>query len=173
MRRRHQDPRRGEPPPLTGDPQLAAEVFDLEEFGVVSGPWPFSKAGNVGDGRPIRVGGVRSPKGLGMHPPVAPGFASVRYRLGKQAALFRAVVAINDTTTWCWSPAVFTVYEDGRPLWESAAIAHNHAHSQACSVDVSGVDELELRVRCINGNQGVHAVWVEPRLLQKANAPDG
>ena len=148
-------------------------LADLPEFGVQAGPWPFTKDGTVGNGQPIAVNGVRSPKGLGMHPPAAPGFASVRYRLGKQAALFRAVVAINDTTKWCWSPAVFTVLGDGRPLWQSVGIAHNHAHTQACSVDVSGVDELELRVQCINGNQGVHAVWVEPRLLQKANTPDG
>jgi hypothetical protein len=31
---------------------------------------------------------------------------------------------------------------------------------------------LELRVQCRNFNQGVHAVWVEPRLLQTADTPD-
>lgn len=147
-------------------------LADLPEFGVQAGPWPFDKHGRVGDGRPIQVHGVRSPKGLGMHPPEAPAFASVRYRLGKQAARLRAVVAINDTTKWCWSPAIFTVLGDGKPLWNSVMIAHNHTHSQECSVDISGVDVLELRVHCINGNAGVHAVWVQPRLLQTADTPD-
>jgi hypothetical protein len=150
-----------------------AFLADLPEFGAQAGPpWPFGKNGQVGDGRPIRVNGFRSPKGLSMHPPWAPGFASVRYRLGKQAAVFRAVVAINETTSWCWSPATFTVLGDGKTLWQSAWIAHNYAHSQTCSADVSGVDVLELRVHCVNGSDGVHAVWVEPRVLQKADTPD-
>ena len=147
-------------------------LADLQEYDVQAGPWPFGKNGQVGDGRPIEVKGVRSPKGLSMHPPWAPGFASVRYRLGKQATLFRATVAINDTTNWCWSPATFSLIGDGKPLWQSVGIAHNHARSQACNVDVSGVDILELRVQVANGSDGVHAVWVEPRLLQKADTPD-
>jgi hypothetical protein len=148
-------------------------LADLQEFGVRAGPWPFSKNGTVADGKPIEVARVRSPKGLSMHPPWAPKYAAARYRLGRQAAVFRASVAINDTSNWCFSPAVFTILADGKPLWQSSWIAHNHAHSQECSVDVSGVDVLELRVHCINGNDGVHAVWVEPRLLQAADTPDG
>lgn len=147
-------------------------LSDLEEFGAQTGPWAFSKNGRNGDGKPIRVDGTLSPKGLSMHPPWAPGFASVRYRLGKQAALFRAMVAINETSNWCWSPAIFTVLGDGKPLWQSGWIAHNHGHSEKCSVDVSGVDVLELRVHCVNGADGDHAVWVEPRLLQKDDTPD-
>lgn len=147
-------------------------LADMQEYDVKAGPWPFSKNGQLPDGRPIKVNGVPSPKGLSMHPPWAPGVASVRYRLGKQAMLFRATVAINDTTNWCWSPATFSLIGDGKPLWQSVGIAHNHDHSQKCSVDVSGVDVLELRVQVANGSDGVHAVWVEPRLLQKADTPD-
>src|SRR5262249_35127074 len=81
--------------------------------------------------------------------------------------------AINDSSNWCWSPATFTVLGDGKVLWKSQDIAHNHAHSQECSVDVSGVNIMELRVQVLNGSDGVHAVWVEPRLLQTADTPDG
>ncbi len=147
-------------------------LADMDEFGVLSGFWPFEKSGKVGDGSPISLNGQPSPKGLSMHPPQAPAFTTVRYRLGKQAAMFRAVVAINDTTKWCWSPATFSVIGDGKILWQSVWIAHNHAHSQECSVSVEDVDVLELRVYCENGNKGLHAVWIEPRLLQKADAPD-
>jgi hypothetical protein len=34
------------------------------------------------------------------------------------------------------------------------------------------VDVLELRVQVVNGNSGVHAVWVEPRVLQKLGSAD-
>jgi serine/threonine protein kinase len=146
-------------------------LSELPEFDVHKGEWPFRK-GDCGNGKPIEVSGVRSPNGLGMHPPAAPGRASVKYRLEKEAALLKATVAINDTTTWCWSPATFTVLGDGKELWRSEAIAHNHARSQHFQVLVEGVDVLELRVEVVNGNQGVHAVWVEPRVLQKIDSPD-
>jgi predicted Zn finger-like uncharacterized protein len=161
------------PPPVEPIFDRGPRVFlaDLQEYGVRAGPWPFAKDGSTGS-NPIVVGGVRSPRGLGMHPPAAPAFASARYRPGKQAALLKAVVAINDTSNWCWSPAIFTVRGDGKELWRSAEIAHNHLHTQECSVDVSAVDVIELRVQVVNGNDGVHAVWVQPRLLQKTDTPD-
>jgi hypothetical protein len=173
--------------PLTGpwdknvQPPKVTEVFaggprvylaDLQEFGVRSGPWQFGKDGTLGSGQPIQVAGVRSRKSLSMHPPWAPAYAAARYRLGRKAALFRATVAINDTTNWCWSPAYFTVLADGKPLWQSKPISFNMARSQECSLDISGVDVMELRVHCANGSDGVHAVWFEPRVLQSADTPD-
>jgi hypothetical protein len=147
-------------------------LSDLPEFDVQTGPIPFGKKGNLGDGKQIEVGGVPSPHGLGMCPPWAPGYAAAKYRLGKEAAVFRARVAINDTTNWCWSPATFTVLGDGKPLWQSKPISHNTQRADECDVDVSGVEVLELRVQCLNGSDGVHAVWVEPRVLHKADTPD-
>jgi hypothetical protein len=148
-------------------------LADLPEFDVKEGPWPFTKDGSLGNGKDrIRVKGNLSPKGLGMHPPAAPAFASVKYRLGKQAALFKTIVAIDDTANFCFTPAVFSVWGDGKQVFESKWIAHNHQRTQDCSVDVSGVDELELRVGCVGHNQGVHAVWVEPRLLRRADTAD-
>jgi hypothetical protein len=147
-------------------------LADLQEFGVREGPSPFGKNGTVADGQPIQVGGIQSPKGLSMHPPWAPKYAAARYRLGRQAAVFRATAAINDTCKWCWSPAVFTVLADGKPLWQSSWIGIDHTHSQECSLNVSGVDVLELRVHCINGSDGVYTVWFEPRVLQSTETPD-
>src|SRR5262249_49651760 len=79
-------------------------LSDLQEFDVRYGPWPFTKGG-IGNGKdPIKVGGVLSPHGLGMHPPNSPEYAAAKYRLGKEAELFKATVAINDNTDWCFSP---------------------------------------------------------------------
>jgi hypothetical protein len=149
-------------------------LSDLPEFDVKIGKVAFGKNGAVGDGKRIVVCGVPSPKGLGMAPPWAPAYSAVKYRLGKEAAVFRAVVAVNDTTNWCWSPATFTVLGNGIELWKSSMpISCMDANrSQACRVEVTGVDVLELRVQCVNGSNGVEAVWVEPRVLAKADAPD-
>lgn len=157
-------------PLFTKGPRLY--LAEMQEFDVVSGPWPFNKNGTIGDGRPIRVNRVLSRKGLNMHPPPAPAYAAVHYLLGKQAKLFRAVAAINETSDRCASPATFTVFGDGRTLWQSGPIDPTRTRSQECRVDVSGVNLLELRVECANGNSGVHAVWIQPRLLQQANTPD-
>jgi serine/threonine-protein kinase len=154
-------------------------LSELPEFDVMNGEWPIKK-GDTGNGQPIRVGGVLSPHGLGMHPPVAlwmsppggKGYAAVKYGLGKEAELFKATVAINDTTNWCWSPATFTVLGDGKELWKSVEIAHNHKRSQECQVVIKGVDVLELRVQVPNGNKGVEAVWFEPHVLRKFDSPD-
>jgi hypothetical protein len=146
-------------------------LSDLQEFDVVNGEWPFSK-GETGGGHVIKVAGVKSPHGLGMHPPMAPKFASVKYRLGMEAELLKATVAINDTTNWCFSPAIFTVWGDGTELWRSQDISHDFARSQECRVKIRGVNVLELRVQVYNGNPGVHAVWFEPRIFQTADAPD-
>jgi hypothetical protein len=146
-------------------------LSELEEFDVVPGKWPFRK-GDTGDGHHIIVGGVKSPHGLGMHPPWAPKFASVKYRLGLEAELFKATVAIDDSTNWCWSPATFTVRGDGTELWRSQWIPRDKERRQECRVVIKGVNVLELRVHVENGSDGVHAVWFEPRIFQTADAPD-
>jgi S1-C subfamily serine protease len=147
-------------------------LSDLKEFDVRAGPWPLSKNGVIGPERnPIAVNGDRSPKGLGLHPPDRPGYAAVTYRLGKQAAVFKAGVALNDTAQIVFSQAVFEVYGDDQRLWQSAPMGKG-VKAQECSVDVSGVDVLELRVSSLGSHFGLHAVWLEPRLLQKADTPD-
>src|SRR4029077_15249216 len=120
------------------------------------------RTGECGNGKPIKVGGVLSPHGLGMHPPFGGPPASIKYRLNREATLFKAVVAIDDSTNWCWSPATFTVLGDGKKLWSSEMITFHkpHPRSQECKVIVEGVDELELRVQALNGNAGLLAVWV-------------
>jgi hypothetical protein len=170
-------PRGGQPqaPPPPAQPPaflLAADrgpcqyLADLPDLEARSGPWPFSR-GTVGDPahNPVQVLGVRSPKGLGMHPPDAPGYAFARYRLGKRGGVFKAAVAINDTSPANRNPAVFEVYGDGRLLWQSAPVP-GPRRPQECRVDVAGVDVLELRVRAEGSHWGLHAVWFQPRIVK-------
>jgi hypothetical protein len=148
---------------------LQAKHFlsDLSEFDVKAGPWPFFKDGKTGaDGKiPIVVNGTSSPRGLAMHPPDLK-FAAVKYRLGKQAAQLKAVVALNDSANRVLSAAIFEVLGDGRSLWKSAPVS-KAGQSQECAVDVSGVEVLELRVHSTGSHFGLHAVWVDPHLVRK------
>jgi S1-C subfamily serine protease len=154
------------------DRQPRVFLSDLEEFDVKSGPWPVSKDGALGDpeNKVIQVNGIRSQKGLSMHPPDQ-DFSSVSYRLDKQATTFKSDVALNDSTTLVIDAAVFEVWGDGKRLWHSRPI-HEPKRFQRCKVDVSKVDVLELRVNSTGSHVGLHAVWVEPRLFQKADTPD-
>jgi hypothetical protein len=147
-------------------------LSDLIEFDSRIGPWPLSKNGVIGpENNAIEVGGVRSLKGLGMVPPDKPGLAYAKYRLGKKAAVFKAAVALNDNAKIVRDQAVFEVFGDDKRLWQSAPVGKG-TKPQECSVDVSGVDVLELRVTSTGSHFGLHAVWLEPRLLQKADTPD-
>ncbi len=162
------------PPPATKlfEKQPRVYLSDMEEFNVKSGPWPVSKNGALGDPdqRTIQVKGVASAKGISMHPPDGT-YAAASFRPGKQANLFKAEVALNDSTNFVLDAAVFEVWGDGKRLWQSKPI-HEAKQPQQCRVDVSGVDILELRVNSTRSHFGLHAVWVEPRLLQKPDTPD-
>jgi hypothetical protein len=145
-------------------------LSDLEEFGVLSGPWPVSNRGRLGSGGAIRVNGAASPHGIGMHPPTS-GFAACMYRLGGQAAVFKAQVAIDDSGGLGGNSAIWEVRGDGRRLWLSGTeTGARRVHP--CRVDVRGVDALELRVYTPGSHWGVHAVWLEPRVLQRPDTAD-
>jgi S1-C subfamily serine protease len=154
------------------DKQPRVFLSDLEEFDVKSGPWEVTKNGQLGDpeNRPVQVNGVSSPKAISMHPPDG-DYASANFRLDKQASLFKADVALNDSTTLVIDAAVFEVWGDGKRLWQSKPI-HDSRRPQKSKVNVSKVDVLELRVYSTGSHFGLHAVWVEPRLLQKPDTPD-
>jgi hypothetical protein len=163
-----------EPPSKTFPDGPRRFLSDMEMFDVQSGPWPVTANGKLGNEKkdPIRVSNLLSPKGISMHPPWAPAFASAKFHLEREAAVFKAIAAIDDSSNWCWSPATFTVLGDGKELWKSKGLSHTTFRTDECSVDVTGVNILELRVQVVNGSNGDHAVWVEPRLLRKADTPD-
>jgi hypothetical protein len=167
--------------PDTPDPSWIKKVFedgprtylaDLAPFDVKAGPWPFHHNGDMGDGHAIRVNDQPSPKVLGMHPPDHGSYAAAKFHLEKKAALLRAGVALDDTSSFIWSQAGFEVWGDGIRLWQSAPVGKARQPPQECDVDVTGVDVLELRVQSEGSHMGLHAVWIEPRVLQKRDTPD-
>lgn len=156
-------------PPV--QPQLT-KVFlaDLTETKVIEGPWPLGK-GKTGSPEPpgtdasIKVKGVAAPKGLGLHPP-SNGNACVVYDLGGQAQEVRGAVGLNDAVNvGNPSPITFSIWGDGKELWRSPVVSAQET-THEFNVDVRGVKELELRVRCEKFAIHCHAVWIDPYLLK-------
>jgi len=139
-------------------------LADLEESFKKMGPWELGKGvtGDPTSKSPITVADKKYPKALGMHPD-----SIVKYKLDKSAKLFKATVCIDDTNKGRRTGEVgFEVYGDGKLLWSSKAITGQNMTDE-CIVEVTGVDELELRTRMREGsNFGAHAVWLDPYVVK-------
>jgi serine/threonine-protein kinase len=138
-------------------------LSDLNESDVVVGYGRFGKKGATGlaEAAEIVVNGVPAPHGLSLHPP-ARGSSRVTYRLGKRYRTFNGTAAINDLPAGgSRSPLTFLVYGDDNLLWKCQPLRHC-GETQACNVQVIGVDRLRLAVQCPDDATGASAVWVEP-----------
>src|SRR5207245_9309724 len=98
--------------------------------------------------------------------------ARVRYRLEKRAAVCKGAVALDDRCDISLGQAVFEVRGDGKRLWRSKPVNKTKLEPQEFSLNMTGVDVLELRVLAAGNHIGLHAVWIDPRLLQKSDTPD-
>jgi hypothetical protein len=88
-------------------------------------------------------------------------FSFALYDLDGKYTSFRSVAAANDSVRGTLqTPMTFSVIGDGRELWKSRPIRHA-GESQSCTINVTGVDQLGVRVYC--DNQGrAHVVWADP-----------
>jgi S1-C subfamily serine protease len=140
-------------------------LAELHPSATVPGPWPLG-VGNVGnpEAKPITVNGRVYPKGLGLHANDPP--ATATYRLAKSASVFRTAVSLNDFNEVAKTvPISFEVYGDGKLLWKSKAIT-TPGQTDDGQCDVTGVDELELRVRSSQRHApGAHTVWLDPLVV--------
>lgn len=110
------------------------------------------------DGRPLTIGGVVYPKGLGTH-----AASTVRVELGADCTRLRADVGVDDETGTAGS-VTFEVWGDGVRLAQTPVLT-GAAGAQRLDVDVTGVRLLELRVTDGgNGNGNDHADWAGARL---------
>jgi hypothetical protein len=144
-------------------------LCDLQETRSSVGHGVLGKNGDLGydpgnGDRRIIVEGVVAKKGLSMHA-TGGGFSFARYELDGKYTRFQAVVAANDSIRFRPggmpdSPMIFSVVGDGRELWKSQPI-QRPGESQPCTVDVTGVRQLEVRVT-FDGGGPAHAVWVDP-----------
>jgi hypothetical protein len=161
-----------------GSKRKVRYLSDLPEFDVQVAEMRFGKKGNLGFGAGlsyrIRVQEKESPNGLSMVPPNS-AYSRAKYRLGRAAKTFLAVVALNDSSGAPGrrpgvgkipTPVTFLVLGDGKELWKSKPVDTARI-VQECKVNVSAVDVLELRVDCPGSSVNAHPVWLEPHVLLK------
>jgi hypothetical protein len=155
-----------------GDPQLAApatagRVFlsDMEEadWNVKFG---LGKKGRLVEYK-ITVDKKYSPNGLGMHPEKVgdKGDSFATFRLNGGFKIFKASVALNDSSKGAESAMTFKVLGDEKVLWKSKAIQRPR-ENDACTINVTGVRVIKLVVECAGSITGAHGVWVEPMVLK-------
>jgi hypothetical protein len=140
-------------------------LSDLQELEARVGHGEFGKGGKVGSGAgDITVNGLASPHGLYLHG-TQQGDSFVRYRLGGRYKKLEALVALNDSADRPHTAVTFIVEGDGKVLWKSAPIKQAR-RPQALTVDIAGVAELKLLVRCPGHYHMTHAVWLEPAVVR-------
>jgi hypothetical protein len=150
-------------PPTTqvATPQLVY-LTELPEREVVVHGGKIGKNGSLGFSKDkVVLKGQESVKSLATHPSQA-GVVHLRYDLNGQYRTLTGTATVNDTAKKTHSPLVFMVKGDGKTLWESKPIRSPDA--EPFKLDVSGVQRLELEIKCSGSNHGAHAVWGEPAL---------
>lgn len=110
------------------------------------------------------VAGSASPRSLALHPPTN-GHSAVFYRLDRQFRRFDSAVGIRDGSKRIrtQAPLTFSVLGDGQLLWTSRPF-YEAGDTQECSVDVEGVEVLELRCHCPSWRVYAWMAWVDPRV---------
>ena len=110
------------------------------------------------DGRPLTIGGVVYPKGLGAH-----ATSSVLVDLGGACTRFRADAGVDDETGSAGS-VTFEVWVDGE-LRARTGVLTGAGGAEKIDADLTGGTRLELRVTDGgNGNGNDHADWAAARL---------
>lgn len=109
----------------------------------------------------LRIRGREYARGIGMTSGM-----SASYSLDEEYSFFQAVVGIDDQTDGLGS-AVFVVEIDGARAYESPAITGDSAAIETPRIDLTGADELTLRVEFGEfGNIQDVANWCRPILVR-------
>jgi len=145
------------PPPQPGEHW----VSDLPFVEEVNGWGPVERDMSngeelAGDGRPLSVGDVGYPKGLGTH---ADSAVTIALDGCKQ---FSAVVGVDDEVGNDGSVS-FTIEADGQPVWVHPIATGRHA-GQAVTLDVTGVSKLRLVIDDLANKGHDHADWAAAKL---------
>jgi serine/threonine protein kinase len=157
---------REEPPKAkaTGPTVYLAALAPFDFF--TQGPWQLGVGREGGDGGgPIMVQNTQYKYGISLHPPdLNRRPTRVSFPLGREFKRFQGWAGISDTPLPLGGTIVFTVYGDGRKLWESQGMKKSGTMT-AFEIDVTDVTVLRLETHLTEGNCFYcHAVWFDPWL---------
>lgn len=108
------------------------------------------------EGHTLKIGHRVYQFGLGAH-----AAASVTYRLAGKFKRFHVTVGLDDEAA-CGDGALWIVRGDQRQLWASGSLTA--LMKDSASIDVSGVEILELETKEIANNMCDHTDWGNPWL---------
>jgi hypothetical protein len=140
-------------------------VSDLEPTEYVHVPllgrdWPYRLDISVA-GTPLRAGGRRYVKGLGLH-----SASRLSYDLAGQYRRFESLVAIDEHVAAGGGSVVFRVRADGKVVYESLTLRSGDP-PQPVSVDVTGAQRITLEVDYADrGHVLDRADWLGARLVK-------
>ncbi len=147
------------PPPAAG----ISYVSDLTWLQASNGWGPVEKDTSngekkAGDGKPMTIGGVVYPKGLGVHAP-----SEVQYFTGGRCSAFAASVGVDDEKAANGS-VTFEVWADARKVAETPLLTTDMA-AVPLTADVTGAAVVRLVVTDGgNTNNSDHADWADAKL---------
>jgi len=145
---------------LTGVGQLSAQTIWLDQLDLSTATQGYGipmKNRSI-DNKILTIAGKTFERGFGSH-----SESSLTILLNGKAKEFLAQVGIDDEVTGHEPAAEFVVYGDNKKLW-SSGIMHLGDSSRLCSVNLAGVQKLELVVTDGgNGNYYDHVDWVDAR----------
>lgn len=111
----------------------------------------------------MRINGVRYSKGLGTH-----ANSHLIYSIDGKYKTFKSVIGLDDRVGGGGS-VTYEVHGDGRLLY-SSELLNGNSNALPISVDVTGVNKLELKVWKNGDNSNDYANWADARLLT-TNSP--
>ncbi|HEX9045683.1 MAG TPA: NPCBM/NEW2 domain-containing protein, partial [Verrucomicrobiae bacterium] len=116
------------------------------------------------EGHALSIGGKTFERGFGTH-----AESVLNIAVGGDAKSFTASVGVDDDVNHSPASSVeFVVLGDGKELWNSG-ILHADQAAKDCSVDLTGVKLLTLKVTDAgDGTDYDHADWVDAKLETKA-----
>lgn len=106
-------------------------------------------------GTPLSMGKKRYANGFGTH-----ANSTVNFTLPENAKTFSFIAGLDSAVEV--ADVTFSVYGDGRLLWQSPVITRSEKDPQITTIDIKGVKEISLQVSAMGNISSDHANWLNP-----------
>ena len=159
--------------PAGGDPAMSGPgpiyLDDLTPFAVTEGPYKLGRHGALGSPEHnwVVVSGTFYDHSISMVPPDN-GTARASFAVDGQARTLSGKVAMGDI--WnngdSWGEVTYTLYKDGKQVWQSKPRKSRKTPPEAFNVDITGGRVIMLETKTSGSSHDGHAVWLDPTLTK-------